>query len=71
MAKHYIITDETGIILRGFSDDFEQPDALKAKAEDAGARVKELEKYKDKFPKKTADAIEKHNKKEVAKWQLK
>ena len=25
MAKHYIITDETGRILRGFSDDFEQP----------------------------------------------
>ena len=27
MAKHYIITDESGRILRGFSDDFEQPDA--------------------------------------------
>ena len=27
MAKHYIITDEQGRILRGFSDDFEQPDA--------------------------------------------
>lgn len=27
MAKHYIITDETGRILRGFSDDFEQPEA--------------------------------------------
>ena len=27
MAKHYIITDELGRILRGFSDDFEQPDA--------------------------------------------
>ena len=25
MAKHYIITDEQGRILRGFSDDFEQP----------------------------------------------
>ena len=25
MAKHYIITDELGRILRGFSDDFEQP----------------------------------------------
>lgn len=25
MAKHYIIIDETGRILRGFSDDFEQP----------------------------------------------
>jgi len=27
MAKHYIITDELGRILRGFSDDFKQPDA--------------------------------------------
>ena len=27
MAKHYIITDESGRVLRGFSDDFEQPDA--------------------------------------------
>lgn len=26
MAKHYIITDEADRILRGFSDDFEQPD---------------------------------------------
>ena len=25
MAKHYIITDDSGRILRGFSDDFEQP----------------------------------------------
>ena len=25
MAKHYIITDEAGRVLRGFSDDFEQP----------------------------------------------
>ena len=25
MAKHYIITDELGCVLRGFSDDFEQP----------------------------------------------
>lgn len=25
MAKHYIITDESGHVLRGFSDDFEQP----------------------------------------------
>lgn len=25
MAKHYIITAESGRILRGFSDDFEQP----------------------------------------------
>jgi len=25
MAKHYIITDELGRVLRGFSDDFEQP----------------------------------------------
>ena len=27
MAKHYIISDESGRVLRGFSDDFEQPDA--------------------------------------------
>ena len=27
MAKHYVVTDEEGRILRGFSDDFEQPDA--------------------------------------------
>lgn len=27
MAKHYIITDEIGRVLRGFSDDFEQPEA--------------------------------------------
>lgn len=27
MAKHFIITDEQGRITRGFSDDFEQPDA--------------------------------------------
>ena len=25
MAKHYAITDSLGLILRGFSDDFEQP----------------------------------------------
>ena len=25
MAKHYIITDESGRVQRGFSDDFEQP----------------------------------------------
>lgn len=25
MTKHYIITDELGRVLRGFSDDFEQP----------------------------------------------
>lgn len=27
MAKHYVITDEAGRILRGFSDDFEHSDA--------------------------------------------
>ena len=27
MAKHFIITDDVGRVLRGFSDDFEQPDA--------------------------------------------
>lgn len=25
MAKHYVYTDESGRVLRGFSDDFEQP----------------------------------------------
>lgn len=25
MAKHYIVTDDDGRVLRGFSDDFEQP----------------------------------------------
>lgn len=25
MAKHYVITDEFGLVLRGFSDDFELP----------------------------------------------
>ena len=25
MAKHYIVIDETKRVLRGFSDDFEQP----------------------------------------------
>ena len=27
MAKHFIIADEFGRVLRGFSDDFEQPEA--------------------------------------------
>lgn len=27
MAKHYVISNDAGHILRGFSDDFEQPDA--------------------------------------------
>ena len=27
MAKHYIMTDDSGRVLRGFSTDFEQPDA--------------------------------------------
>jgi len=27
MAKHFIITDDVGRVLRGFSDDFEQPEA--------------------------------------------
>lgn len=27
MAKHFVLTDKQGHILRGFSDDFEHPDA--------------------------------------------
>lgn len=27
MAKHYIITDEQGRVLRGFTDDFERPES--------------------------------------------
>ena len=42
MAKHYIITDESGRILRGFSDDFEQPDASAICIIDDGGRHFEL-----------------------------
>ena len=43
MAKHYIITDETGRILRGFSDDFEQPDASAICINEDGGRHFELD----------------------------
>ena len=42
MAKHYIITDEAGRILRGFSDDFEQPDARAIYINEDGGRHFEL-----------------------------
>ena len=42
MAKHYIITDELGRILRGFSDDFEQPDANAICINEDGGRHFEL-----------------------------
>lgn len=42
MAKHYIITDETGRILRGFSDDFEQPEANAMCINEDGGRHFEL-----------------------------
>ena len=42
MAKHYIIADETGRIVRGFSDDFEQPDASAICINEDGGRHFEL-----------------------------
>ena len=42
MAKHYVIIDETGCILRGFSDDFEQPDANAICINEDGGRHFEL-----------------------------
>lgn len=42
MAKHYVITDESGRILRGFSDDFEQPDASAICINEDGGRHFEL-----------------------------
>ena len=42
MAKHYILTDESGRILRGFSDDFEQPEASAICINDDGGRHFEL-----------------------------
>ena len=42
MAKHYIISDESGRILRGFSDDFEQPDASAICINEEGGRHFEL-----------------------------
>ena len=42
MAKHYIISDESGRVLRGFSDDFEQPDANSICINEDGGRHFEL-----------------------------
>ena len=42
MAKHYIITDESGRVLRGFSDDFEQPDTNAICINEDGGRHFEL-----------------------------
>ena len=42
MAKHYIVKDEQGRILRGFSDDFEQPDANAICINEDGGRHFEL-----------------------------
>ena len=43
MAKHYVITDGTGFVLRGFSDDFEQPNAEAVCINDDGGRHFELD----------------------------
>ena len=43
MAKHYIITHEIGRVLRGFSDDFEQPDASAICINEDGGRHFELD----------------------------
>ena len=42
MAKHFIITDELGRVLRGFSDDFEQPDTSAICINEDGGRHFEL-----------------------------
>lgn len=42
MARHFIITDELGRVLRGFSDDFEQPDASAICINEDGGRHFEL-----------------------------
>ena len=42
MAKHYILTDESGRIMRGFSDDFEQPDTSAICINEDGGRHFEL-----------------------------
>jgi len=43
MAKHYIIADESGRILRGFSDDFEQPSESATCINEDGGRHFELD----------------------------
>ena len=42
MAKHYVISNDAGHILRGFSDDFEQPDAKAICINEDGGRHFEL-----------------------------
>lgn len=42
-------------------------DALKTKAADTDALVKELEKVKDKLPKEAVAALDKHTKKNIGK----
>lgn len=42
MAKHFIIADESGRVARGFSDDFEQPDASAICINEDGGRHFEL-----------------------------
>jgi len=43
MAKHFIITDELGRVLRGFSDDFEQPEANAICIREDGGRHFEID----------------------------
>ena len=42
MAKHFIIIDDKSRVLRGFSDDFEQPDASAVCINEDGGRHFEL-----------------------------
>ena len=42
MAKHYATVNDSGVILRGFSDDFEQPDASAICINEDGGRHFEL-----------------------------
>lgn len=42
MAKHYVTTDESGRILRGFSDDFEQPESNAICVNEDGGRHFEM-----------------------------
>jgi len=45
MAKHYVIIDDSGRILRGFSDDFEQPEVGAICICEDGGRHFELEGF--------------------------
>lgn len=42
MAKHYVTINDNGVIQRGFSDDFEQPDASAICINEDGGRHFEL-----------------------------